>query len=197
MDGSRYRKRGGGQLLMAIKFVDETDLSTVGNAIRGKTGGSGLLTFPDGMAAAIAGIQAGGGDDDSLKTVIERTAVNPTLPGDLVKIGDSAFYNCGNLALTSLPDGITSIGDSAFYNCGNLALTSLPDGITRIGGSAFGRCTGLITLTFEGTPTSIDGTAFIACTNIATINVPWAEGAVANAPWGADNATIHYNYTGD
>ena len=159
---------------MAIKFVDETDLSTVGNAIRGKTGGSGLLTFPDGMAAAIAGIQAGGGDDDSLKTVIERTAVNPTLPGDLVKIGDYAFYNCGNLALTSLPGGITSIG-----------------------GSAFGRCTGLITLTFEGTPTSIDGTAFIGCTNIATINVPWAEGAVANAPWGAKNATIHYNYTGD
>jgi hypothetical protein len=27
--------------------------------------------------------------------------------------------------------------------------------------------------------------------------VPWAEGAVANAPWGATNATINYNYTGE
>jgi len=42
-----------------IKFVDEADLTTVGNAIRAKTGGSGLLTFPAGMAAAIAGIEAG------------------------------------------------------------------------------------------------------------------------------------------
>ena len=33
---------------MAIKFVDEADLTTVGNAIRAKTGGSDLLTFPDG-----------------------------------------------------------------------------------------------------------------------------------------------------
>ncbi|MCI5754080.1 MAG: leucine-rich repeat domain-containing protein, partial [Clostridiales bacterium] len=148
---------------MAIKFVDETDLSTVGNAIRGKTGGSGLLTFPDGMAAAIAGIQAGGGDDDSLKTVIERTAVNPTLPGDLVKIGDYAFYNCGNLALTSLPDGITSIGDSAFYNCGNLALTSLPDGITRIERNAFYNCQNLALTSLSGGLTSIGDSAFRDC----------------------------------
>lgn len=29
-----------------------------------------------------------------------------------------------------------------------------------------------------------------------TRGVPWAEGAVTNAPWGATNATINYNYTG-
>lgn len=38
--------------------------------------------------------------------------------------------------------------------------------------------------------------AFEGCTNLTAINVPWAEGAVANAPWGATNATINYNYTG-
>lgn len=27
----------------------------------------------------------------------------------------------------------------------------------------------------------------------SVIYVPWAEGEVANAPWGATNATIHYN----
>jgi len=51
------------------------------------------------------------------------------------------------------------------------------------------------TLTFNGTPTSIASNAFGNCTNLRTINVPWAEGAVANAPWGATNATINYNYT--
>jgi hypothetical protein len=31
-------------------------------------------------------------------------------------------------------------------------------------------------------------------TNLMTINVPWSEGEVINAPWGASNATINYNY---
>ena len=49
-------------------------------------------------------------------------------------------------------------------------------------------------LTFQGTPETISKTAFRYCDNLTTINVPWAEGAVANAPWGATNATINYNY---
>lgn len=44
--------------------------------------------------------------------------------------------------------------------------------------------------------TYIAADAFEGCTNLITINVPWVEGAVANAPWGATNATINYNYTG-
>ena len=51
--------------------------------------------------------------------------------------------------------------------------------------------------TFEGTPRSIASNAFASCINLTTINVPWAEGAVANAPWGATKATINYNYTGE
>jgi len=45
-------------------------------------------------------------------------------------------------------------------------------------------------------PTSINAYAFIGTTqNTLDIYVPWAEGAIAGAPWGATNATIHYNYT--
>jgi hypothetical protein len=32
------------------------------------------------------------------------------------------------------------------------------------------------------------------CNNLTIINVPWSSGTVANAPWGAYNATINYNY---
>ena len=107
-----------------------------------------------------------------------------------------AFANCTNLALTSLPSGITNIGNYAFRNCSSLALTSLPSGITNIGKSAFMGCSSLVSLTFEGTPEYIENSAFVDCDNLTTINVPWAEGAVANAPWGATNATINYGYTG-
>ena len=138
---------------------------------------NGTYEAPDGVdgysPVTVAIESGGGGDDGSFKAVIERTATEPTLPSDL-----------------------TSIGNYAFYGCNNLALTSLPDGLTSIGGNAFRGCTKLTELTFKGKPSSISSSAFDNCTNLLTINVPWAEGEVANAPWGATNATINYNYTG-
>ena len=142
-----------------------------------------------------------------------------SLPDSVTTIGNYAFQNCTNLALTSLPDSVTTIGAYAFFKCTNLALTSLPDGITSIEAQtfrmcenlknitiparvttidayAFANCSGLTEVRFEGTPSSILQTSFRLCNNLISIKVPWAEGAVANAPWGATNATITYNYTG-
>ena len=153
--------------------VNQADLTSVADAIRTKGGTSAALAFPDGFVSAVEAIQAGGGEaDDSFKEVIERTAVTPTLPSNLTFIGTYAFRDCTKLALTSLPSGVTDIGNNAFQGC--ISLTSI---------------------TFEGTPTrTISSSAFNSCTNLLTINVPWAEGAVANAPWGATKATINYNY---
>ena len=145
----------------------------------------------------IGEIQSGGsgGSNEDFIGVIERTATNPTLPSGLTKIGDFAFYKNANLALTSLPNGVTSIGNSAFYDCTRLALTSLPSGVTSIGRNAFYNCKGLTEITFKGKPNSISTSAFKDCINLTTIRVPWAEGEVANSPWGASSASIIYNYT--
>ena len=207
---------------MATRSVQESSLTSLADAIRAKGGTSDTLAFPGGFVSAVEAIDAGGGGDDgSFKAVIERTAVNPTIPSDLTSIGKYAFYNCNKLALTSLPAGVTSISDYAFsncvplaltslpagvtsigqlafYNCNHLAITSLPAGVTSIGHSAFQNCKGIKKVTFEGIPTGmISPSAFTGCTNLTVINVPWAEGAVPNAPWGATNATINYNYTGE
>ena len=207
---------------MATRSVQESSLTSLAAAIRAKGGTSDTLTFPGGFVSAVEAIDAGGGGDDgSFKAVIERTAVNPTIPSDLTSIGKYAFYTCTKLALTSLPAGVTSISDSAFFNCVPLALTSFPAGLTsigqyafyscnglslislpagvnRIGYCAFQNCKGIKKVTFEGIPTGkINSSAFTGCTNLTVINVPWAEGAVPNAPWGATNATINYNYTGE
>ena len=107
----------------------------------------------------------------------------------------AAFIGCTNLVHISLPEGLTSIGGSAFEGCASLALTSLPEGLTIIGANAFFGCTNLTSITFKGTLTAINSMAFNGCTNLKDIKVPWAEGTVANAPWGATNATITYNYT--
>lgn len=65
-------QREWGDLLMAELLTNDTELQTVANAIRAKTGGSAQLGFPDGFAAAIAGIgadcNAAAGDIRSGKT---------------------------------------------------------------------------------------------------------------------------------
>ena len=119
------------------------------------------------------------------------------LPDGLTSISSNAFKGCTNLALTKLPTRLTTINSYTFWNCPKLALTELPDSLTKIDSSAFQNCTGLTTLTFKRIASSINSSAFSGCTNLTTINVPWAEGAVKNAPWGAENATINYNYTGE
>ena len=118
------------------------------------------------------------------------------LPSGVTTIERATFYNCENLALTELPSGVTFIGEYAFNGCERLALTELPSGVTSISQFAFYNCTALKTITFKGIPSTISAYAFSGCTNLTAINVPWAEGAVANAPWGADNATINYNHVG-
>ena len=240
------------------KIVDssvlDAGLSKVADAIRTKGNTTGSLTFPDGMASAIAAITTGGGSGSGasdelmsfIKGVLDRTTTATQFPSELsniTKIGAYAFSYCTKLALTSLPSTVTYIENSAFANCTNLALTSLPDGMTSIqlytfrycpklalttvpdgvqligsyafqactgltsftlpsgiktiSNNAFYGCTGLTTVTFKGTPTSLSSSAFKNCTNLTTINVPWAEGAVDNAPWSATNAIINYNYTGE
>lgn len=119
-----------------------------------------------------------------------------SLPDGLVQIDNSAFVGCYNLALTSLPDSLTVIGEEAFSRCENLAITSIPGGVSSIGTYAFYNCLSLTEITFRGKPKKLGTNAFYGCDNLLIINVPWAEGEVAGAPWGADYATINYNYTG-
>lgn len=149
-------------------------LTAIADAIRSKTGGTDSLTL-DQMAGEIDNIQSSGATEPYIEEV----------------------YNSYGALINVNMHGYTKIRRCAFYGCSHLALTSLPSGITNIGKSAFNNCTGLTSITFEGTPTSINSSSFSNCSNLTTINVPWSEGAVSGAPWGATNATINYNYTGE
>ena len=167
-------------------------------------------------------VSAGGGDgwEETLVAVIEHGGDKPIteLPAGLTKIGDNglsdlpmlqitslpsgvteigayAFRRSTGLALTSLPPNLTSIGNSAFNGCTNLAITHIPASVSSIGQSFLSGCTKVTEITFEGTPNTLDKYAFNS-SSVKVINVPWAVGEVANAPWGATNATINYNYTG-
>lgn len=169
---------------------------------------------------------SGGTTDELAKKLITGegiTTIPFSLPDGITEIRDYAFYRIDNgIALSSLPSSVTKIGKYAFYN--TPSIVSLPNNIQYIGDYAFAKLTytsnvgymvpyvfpsslvglgdyviansNVTTVTFEGTPTVIGSYAFDDCKRLTTINVPWSEGEVSGAPWGASlTTTINYNVT--
>lgn len=113
-------------------------------------------------------------------------------PSAWTAIGNDCFAGCTSLAITEIPAHVTEIGNRAFQTC--TALTALDImGAVSIYNNAFSGCTGLTEVRFHDTAVSISSTAFKNDTALRDLYVPWASGAVAGAPWGATNASIHYN----
>ena len=118
-----------------------------------------------------------------------------TIPDSVTSIGNGAFHGCTSLSSITIPDSVTIVDNGVFENCTSLSSVIIGNSVTSIGVYAFNICTSLSSVVFKGIPTTIDSEAFINCTQSTLhIYVPWAEGDVENAPWGATNATIHYNY---
>lgn len=132
------------------------------------------------------------------------------------KIGDYAFYGATNLKEIDFSEntGGVTISQYAFGNCGlttptveqvykvdtnafnGCPMTEITLNAEVISYNTFAGCDSLTVIRFVRDTMTIDGNAFYGVRGIVTdIYVPWAEGTVANAPWGATNATIHYNTT--
>ena len=45
---------------------------------------------------------------------------NVVIPDSVIKIGDSAFWQCGSLTSVTIPTSVTSIGMVAFRDCSSL-----------------------------------------------------------------------------
>lgn len=110
------------------------------------------------------------------------------------KLDNGTFQDCTQLNISELPEGTETVNNYTFSGCNSIAEMTFPSTLKDIGNNGFGSCTGLTKVTFKGTPTgTIHASAFASCDNLKDIYVPWAEGTKPNAPWGATNATIHYN----
>ncbi len=170
----------GANLTMGVKFPN--NLQTIGNnAFANANRGSNVTILPDSVTTV--------GNSAFLWGSLTGTK----LPDSLTSVGTSAFLGTG-ITFTELPLGLTAIPDQAFGYL-NITNVTFHAGITTIGSKIFRSCVKLTSVTFKGTPTSMSATAFGDCSALTDIYVPWAEGEVAGAPWGATNATIHYNFT--
>ena len=108
-----------------------------------------------------------------------------------VTLSAYSFANCG--FTTPIISNIYSVATNAFSGC---SITEITIGVSTLTYNSFSGCNDLSIIRFTKKPTTIDAGAFNANRGIITdIYVPWSEGAVANAPWGATGSTIHYDYT--
>ena len=104
----------------------------------------------------------------------------------------------GPLTLQGMADALTAYagGITPGLIDRSIVTYTIPSSVTSIGVSAFASCTSLTSVTIPSSVTSIGVSAFVSCTRLTDIYCGFAEGAVSGAPWGADNATIHYNSNG-
>lgn len=159
-----------------------------------------------------------GDSNEDLISLIERNITEFSIPESITSIGDYAFAGLSKLTAVELPEGLITIGQHSFTGCGfseielppnltairnyafsgcsNLSSVTIPESVLGIQSEGFSTCLALQEVTFKGTPRSVASNTFYNCFNLNTINVPWAEGEVTGAPWGAPNATINYNYEG-
>lgn len=132
------------------------------------------------------------------------------LPDSLQLVDPGAFAKTG-LSVSRLPSAMVSlnsgfddnasppVGFGPFQECSQITELTIPENVNLVDAHAFKDCAGLRRVVFDGIPSKgrmgeTGYPAFANDTSIEHIYVPWSEGAIALAPWGATNATIHYGY---
>ena len=118
------------------------------------------------------------------------------LSKDVKIIRSNAFYDCSSLVNINL-ENVEQIGWGAFEKCVSLKHVTIQP--WQLGSDAFRGCTGLESVTIHRSKNyfvSWGDNIFRGCPNLLNIYCNFAEGEIAGAPWGASDATIHYNSTG-
>lgn len=114
---------------------------------------------------------------------------------NLININNAAFNAC-KLEYKYLPPKVEVIGNNAFANMSlNISPLIIPETVNSIGSRVFYNSF-FTTIMFKGKPETLVSDTLLY-TRTTDIYVPWAEGEVSGAPWGATSSQIHYNTTYD
>lgn len=111
----------------------------------------------------------------------------------VTEVGSNTFSDSAKLTTINVPD-MVKVDNQAFRACKLTGTLKLPNLTSGGGNSTFGNNTLLTKVYFYKTINlSYQQNLFQNCTGITDIYVPWSSGAVSGSPWGASNATIHYD----
>lgn len=108
-------------------------------------------------------------------------------------VGGYSFRGCSNLKSVKLPNSLVAVREAAFRESG-ITEINIPKNVLKIENQVFRECMELTRVVIQ--TIRIDSMKYLVfqySVNITDLYVPWSEGAIANAPWSATNATIHYD----
>lgn len=185
-----------------VTELDLTGLETIGNYAFAQWSGLQSVVWPD-----VKTIGNGAFTRDA-------SLIITSWPPRIETIRRGAFSEMVHIACTDAPP-IATLAESMFQGATfdarafrlNGPFTAIPEYCMRsadveeieIGGTVkrieYGAFAGSYAQTIRITskPDAINAYAFQDCADLADIYVSWSEGEVTGAPWGAANATIHYN----
>lgn len=115
------------------------------------------------------------------------------IPDSVKYIGNDAFYSCRSLTSVTIGSGVTSINNYTFGSCIALSDIIIPNNVTSIGRYAFSWCSSLKSIRIGYGVENISEDAFIYCSNLTDIYIDKPEDSVVGAPWGIENAIVHWN----
>lgn len=92
-----------------------------------------------------------------------------------------------------IPDTVTQINHDTFKRCSSIKNLIISNSVTTISDYAFNDCRNLTSARIGNGITSLSSTAFKECVALTDIYIDKAEGSIEGAPWGATNATVHWN----
>ena len=120
----------------------------------------------------------GTGDMDDFATADEQPwsefrglVTSITVDSGITRIGDFAFYMCGNAGFLNIADSVTSIGGDAVSYTTVLHDLALSKGLTSVGDYAF-RYSGITSVTIPQGVTAVGHGTFLYCNDLATVIIP-------------------------
>lgn len=107
-----------------------------------------------------------------VKTVIIKSGIT--------RIGNYAFYECGDLSSVSIPDTVVSVGAYAFGYDNSLKSIEIPGSVTSFGTYALAYCSGLTEVTLPGGITDVTATLFYTCRNLKKVTIPYGVSTIGD-----------------
>jgi hypothetical protein len=158
---------------------------------------SNIAIIPYGITNATHALARNSG----LNTITRVVAIPPTtkiINNDFAKTGyeDGTTIIFGGLRFVYIPKNVEEIRHLAFAYNNALSSFIIPKNskLRTIGSKIFYRNDTLTHLLLPRSIESIADDAFEGMGKLVEIFVPWGEGEIDGAPWGAEKAKIVYNY---
>ena len=113
------------------------------------------------------------------------------IPESILELGESVFYNCGELKSLKLPKTLKVIPNYIFSNCGKLKTVEIPSGVEEIGLSAFAMCTDIISITIPASVKKMEG-CFAGCFGLEEVRFEGDFPAPMNQSFMMCTLTVYY-----